>query len=272
MKRIFIIVIGLLLAVPGMAQRQYEIYKVEGSVRVMPKNLGIWVSATVKMSLHEDDVIDISKNGMVCILEPKSGRIYQSNEHGKYSVRKRVEKAAKDAGKMFKQLNRELVRAADKDSKSNNGYVSYAATTRGGSQGNDIYDSLYALILNVTSQNHTSCESLIKVNRIDDEKGMCHYEIINDSKTKYYFNTFVLDGERLKHLYDFNQSTIGLLPILPNSAVDLSAFGFVNGNEKVVFLFSERVFKASGLEQMTGDEIPTRPITEVDGVKCILVK
>lgn len=271
MKKILLIILSFVLIVPIMAQRKYEVYKLNGDVQIMQKNTGKWSSVTVHMVLGEDDVISVPKNGSVSILEPKSGRIYMSDGKGKHSVKKRIEKAEKDADKLFRQVNRELARTADKDAKNNNGYVSYAASSRGNTLEPDIYDSVYALLMNMQCSAFQEGNNPIVVHKKKDGNNMCHYSVINNSTVMLYFNAVVVrDGEILP-LYDFNSHSIKMLPIRPGDNINLASYIFSDDVENVIFLFSERLLSLQKLMQLTRDDLISLDINRIKGISLIKI-
>ena len=271
MKKILLIIISFVLVVPIMAQRKYEVYKLNGNVQIMHKNTGKWSSAAVHMILGEDDVINVPRNGSVSILEPKSGRIYLSDDKGKLSVKKRIEQAEKDADKLFRQVNRELARAADKDAKNNNGYVSYAASSRGNTLEPDIYDSVYALLMNMLCSAFQEGNNPIVVHKEKDGNNMCHYSVINNSTVMLYFNAVVVrDGEILP-LYDFNSHSIKMLPIRPGDNINLASYIFADDVENVIFLFSERLLSLQKLMQLTRDDLISLDINQIKGISLIKI-
>lgn len=268
MKKIAFLYFCLLSVFSGIAQKQYEIYRVEGEALVQRQGSDKWQKAELKMKLAEGDVVNVKGNGTISFLDGKCGRIYQSSTTGKSTVKMRVEKSEKETSKMFKNLNKELVKAANKDAKSNNGYVSYAASSRGIPPEADIYDSVYALL----RQGVFPSESVVDVKKQTDGNGFCSYIVTNNSDETLYFNAVAVNGERTQVLYDFNQETIGMLPIDANMTVDLSAYKFMDENKGSIFVFSRRKFCLPQLEKRADRTISLGGIKEVSGVKCVMVK
>ena len=272
MKKILLVVLSFVLVVPVMAQHKYEVYKLNGDVHIMHKNTGKWSSATVRMALDEEDIISVPKNGSISILEPKSGRIYLSDEKGKLSVKKRIEQAEKTASKLFKQVNRELARAADKDAQKNNGYVSYAASSRGNTLEPDIYDSVYALLMNIVDSAYQEDNNPIIVQKEKDGNNMCHYSVINNSTVMLYFNAVVVRDGEIVPLYDFNSRSIKMLPTQPGDNLNLSSYSFVDDGEDVVFLFSDRLLSLPKLMQLASDDLISKDITQIKGINLIKIR
>lgn len=238
----------------------------------MQHNTRNWKPAAQWMVLNEDDLINVKNNSSISILDKKSGRVYKSSVTGKYSVKNRIEKAEKESGKLFRQLNKELVKAAKKDTKVNNGYISYAAVTRGRHGEDDIYDSVYALIKYVYSSPNPYSEDLVCVKKNVSDSGLCYYVVTNNGDRTFYCNAVTLVDNRIRHLYNFNMETIGLLPIPARTKLDLSAFVLSEEVGEVFFLFSERPFMMSNLEHSMLGDIKVSSSSDVAGVICIFIQ
>ncbi len=270
MKKIIILSFCLLVVASAAAQKQFELYQIKGTVFIMQYGTNDWKTASPRMALNEDDIIDVKRNSSISILEKKSGRIYQSDRTGKLTISKRIEKAEKESEKLFRQLNKELVKAANKDAKENNGYVSYAAVTRGG--GDDIYDTINALIKYVFMSAIPIAQDLVVVEKHVSENRGYYYTVINNGSKTLYFNAFTLKGGDINHIYYFTNSTIGVLPIPAKTRLDLSPFVLSEDMGSVFFLFNERPFMLSRLEHGCCGDIKITSISDVDGVICVYVK
>lgn len=270
MKKIIILSFCLLVVASAAAQKQFELYQIKGTVFIMQYGTNDWKTASPRMALNEDDIIDVKRNSSISILEKKSGRIYQSDRTGKLTISKRIEKAEKESEKLFRQLNKELVKAANKDAKENNGYVSYAAVTRGG--GDDIYDTMNALIKYVFMSAPPNPMASVDVERHVLDNGGCYYVVANNGSETLYFNAVTLKGNKIIHIYDFTQSALGVLPIQAKTRLDLSPFVMSGDMGDVVFLFNEKPFMMSKLEHSSCGDIRITSPNTVDGVICIYVR
>lgn len=268
MRKTFFLIGCLVCALFVYAQPKYEVYATSGSVSLKHYDNSIVDIVAPRISLNIKDVLILGNNASVKILEKTSGRVYYSDVKGSYTVQQRIEKATRSANKTFQNLNKELIKAAKKDEKTNNGYVSFAASSRGMPQDADFADSLYSFLLYSIEHVSEISSKVLRIEKISTEDGGFYYKLSNQGDKILYFNAVAIDGNQMGVCFDFQIKNIGLLPIMPSESVNLESYPlYCEGS--IVFFGCEIPFAISRLEEVIKEkdstflEIHKLPKTEI---------
>lgn len=263
MKRYTIIGILALLISGSLNAQNFSIYQLNGNVEVKTQDAVSWVSAKKRDNLKGSDRIKIPTGATVSLVNNETNVIIRDIKPGEYSIRDISSISSDNSNSLLKSLNKKLYKDIKKESKRNNHYSTYGATTRGLHDEPEFCDSLYSSIYAFYFEKKSFENPGISLQIVADDEESFHFEVVNNTDKVYFVNVIKAENGELTYCLPFRYEWYDVLPLTPGKKVDLSAFRFVKGESNVEYFLvgTERPYRTTDMLGMLNmADVPDRHI------------
>lgn len=245
MKRLTIVSILSLLISVSLNAQNFSIYQLNGNVEVKAQGAESWVSAKKRDNLKGNDRIKIPTGATISLVNEETNVIIRDIKSGEYSVREILAASSERSNSLLKSLNKKLYKDIKKESKRNNHYSTYGATTRGLHDEPDFCDSLYSSIFAFYVEKKAFINSGLELKIVSDDAESFHFEIVNNTDKVYFVNVIKAEGGKLSYCIPFRYDWYDVLPLMPSRKAVLSAFSFMkgDGNAEYFLVGAERPYR-----------------------------
>ena len=243
------------------AQSRYVVYKTHGDVLVNKFRTQEWVGLKKNDQVLLMDIVKISKEGSLVVLDNKNRKLYRIDGAKEKSVKALIDETIRQSDNITSNLNKELLSGNNSSGSSTDANTRLAATFRGMNGSASYLDSL-ALFISEKVEVGPACwyfdhqdlsdRIMYSITRTADEE--IYFTFSNKLPHDIFVNVIYTNDKGICSLcYEFDYSSeypFVLVPAGMEVSMPQYRFAASDGDDRYCILATEKVYDSHALQVM----------------------